>query len=209
MKPTKPASHVAHGHHHTPEEMHNEGVAHERSDIDVRAIVMSAVFMFAICGIVAALMAGLFKLLEYQAANNDPKLSPLARPSTVMPRTTAGSPTFGAATRPQLLTNEPVALEHQRQSERQVMQGYTWADQTAGVARIPIEEAKKLIAERGLPARPAGTPADVGTSLAARGESSSGRIVNGPPRGAGLPDVPGAGASSNAPVPAPHKGGGH
>ena len=112
MKPTKPPSHIAPGHHHPPEEMHNEGVAHEHSDIDIRAIVMSMIFMFAICGTVALLMAGLLKLLEYRAANNDPTLSPLARPSTVMPRTTSGSPTFGAATGPQLLTNEPVALEH-------------------------------------------------------------------------------------------------
>ena len=66
MKPTKPPSHIAHGHHHPPEEMHNEGVAHERSDIDIRAIVMSMVFMFAICGTVAVLMAGLLKLLEYR-----------------------------------------------------------------------------------------------------------------------------------------------
>ena len=201
MKPTKPPSHIAPGHHHPPEEMHNEGVAHEHSDIDIRAIVMSIVVLFAICGTVAVLMAGLFKLLEYRAANNDPKLSPLARPVTVMPRTTTGSPTFGAAIGPQLLTNEPVALERQHQSERQLMQGYAWADQKAGVARIPIEEAKKLIAERGLPSRQGGTAAEIGTSLPARGESSSGRIVNGPPRGAGLPNVPGAAASSKAPPP--------
>ena len=190
MKPTNPSSHGARGHRlHPPEEMHNEGVAHEHSDIDIRAIVMSMVVMFAICVAVAGVVGALFKYLEYQAANNDPKLSPVARPATVMPRTTTGTPTFGAAAGPRLLTNEPVALERQRETERQVLQGYGWTDQAAGVARIPIEEAKKLVAERGLPARPDGARPEAGTWQPARGESSSGRLVDGPPRGAGLPDV--------------------
>ena len=207
MKPTKPPSR-AHGHHYPPEELHNEGVAHERKDIDLRAIVMFLILMFVICGVVALLMGGLFKLLDYRAAQNDPKLSPLARPATVMPKTTTGSATFGGASGPRLLTNESIALEQQREAEREVAEGYAWTNKSAGVVRIPIEEAKKLIAERGLPARPGGTPQEVGTTLPARGESSSGRLVNGPPRGAGLPDVPATGAAPTAPAQPTHKEGG-
>jgi hypothetical protein len=208
MKPTKPTSHGAH-HHYSPEELHNEGVAHEHADIDIRAITIFLGLMFAMCGVVALLMGGLFKLLEYRAAQNDPQLSPIARPASVMPPTTTGSATFGVARGPQLLTNEPIALEHQRQVEREVAQEYAWVNKGAGVARIPIEEAKKLIAERGLPVRQGGAPPEIGTTLPARGESSSGRIVNGPPRGAGLPEIPGTGAASTAPAPTPHKEGGH
>ena len=202
MKPTKPASHGAH-HHYSPEELHNEGVAHEHGDIDIRAIAMFLGLMFVGCGIVALLMGGLFKLFEGRAAQNDPQLSPIARPASAMPRTTTGAATFGAARGPQLLTNEPVALEHQREAEREVAQEYGWVNKEAGVARIPIEDAKKLIAERGLPVRPTEAAPETGTTLPARGESSSGRIVNGPPRGAGLPEIQGSGAA------APHKEGGH
>jgi hypothetical protein len=186
--------------------MHNEGVGHEHGDIDIRAIVVSIVVLFVICTTVAALMAGLFKVFEYRAVTNDPPVSPVARPATVMPRTTA-SPAFGAAAGPRLLTNEPVALERQRESERQVLQGSGWVNQSAGVARIPIEDAKKLLAERGLPARPDGARPEAGTWQPAHGESSSGRIVDGPPRGAGLPVVGGAAATPNTPRQAPRKEG--
>jgi hypothetical protein len=200
MKPTNPSSHGARGHQlHPPEEMHNEGVAHERSDIDIRAIVASILALFTICVTVVLLMGGLFKLLDYRAAQDDPPVSPVARPASVMPRTTADAPTFGTAAGPRLLTNEPVALERQRETERQVLQGYAWTNQAAGVARIPIDEAKKLIAARGLPP-PDGAQPEAGTWQPARGESSSGRLVDGPPRGAGLPVVTGAAAPS-----APHQ----
>ena len=46
MKPTSPG-HGAPHYHHPPEEMHNEGVAHETSDVNVKAIV-------AFAGIIAA-----------------------------------------------------------------------------------------------------------------------------------------------------------
>ena len=88
MKPTNPSSHGARGHQlHPPEEMHNEGVAHERSDIDIRAIVASILALFTICVTVVLLMGGLFKLLDYRAAQDDPPVSPVARPASVMPRT--------------------------------------------------------------------------------------------------------------------------
>jgi hypothetical protein len=195
-------------HHYSPEELHNEDVAHEHSDIHIGGIVASMSVLFAICLIVAALMGGLFKVLDYEAEKNEPKLSPVARPMTVMPRTTRETPTFGTAAGPQLLTNEPVALDRQHQIERQLIEGYGWTDQSKGIAHIPIEEAKKLIVERGLTARPGpAPPPGVGTTLPARGESSSGRIVNGPPRGAGLPDV--GGATHESPSTPPHKPGGH
>ena len=37
---------------------------------------------------------------------------------------------------------------------RRTLEGYGWVDQPGGVARIPIEEAKKLLFERGLPVAP-------------------------------------------------------
>jgi len=165
-------------HHHTPEELHNDDVAHEHSDINIRAIVWSAVVLTVVCVGTAILMALLFRLLEDQAAASDPKLSPLAMPATTMPPTTTSSPTFGAAPQPQLLTNEPAFLMQLRDRERQQLGGYGWVDEKAGVARIPIDEAKKVLVERGLSARP-DAPADprLGTHAAAFGESSSGRTV--------------------------------
>ena len=54
---------------------------------------------------------------------------------------------------PQLLTNEPMALEKYRAEQLKRLQGYGWVDEKTGVAHMPIDEAKKLIVVRGLPVR--------------------------------------------------------
>jgi hypothetical protein len=167
-------------HHHSPEEMHNDDVAHEESDIDIRALVLSAVGMAVVVGMTAVLMWGLFGFLEEQAKANDPVLSPLAVPATAMPTTTTASPYFGGAPSPKLMTNEPGMLEQVREAEQQLLHGYGWVDEKAGIARMPIDEAKKLILQRGLPVRaPSVTDPRLGTHAPSFGESSSGRRITG------------------------------
>jgi hypothetical protein len=179
MKPTEPHGG---GHHHSPEELHNDDVAHEESDIDIQRLLVFSGGLAMVVAIVAVLMYGMFWLLERQARQNDPQLSPLAATAVRMPKTTTASPYFGTAGTPQLLTDEPVLLEQVRERERQQLTGYGWVDQTAGVARMPIDEAKKLVLERGLPAR-TGPAVDQGTGTTApvRGESSGGRTITAPP----------------------------
>jgi hypothetical protein len=175
MKPTKAS---AGGHHHSPEEMHNDDVAHEHSDINISALVWSIVIMFAVVAGTAVLMWLLFGFLESQAAARDPKMSPLAMPATTMPPTTIASPFFGGAPEPKLMTGEPGYLSQVRDEEQQQLHGYGWLDEKAGVARIPIDEAKKLTIERGLAVRPDPlTDERLGTRRPASGESSSGRNV--------------------------------
>jgi hypothetical protein len=195
MKPTS--------HGHGNEEMHNEDVAHEHSDINIRAVIMATVVIAVVCLMTAALMYGLFWfVLEKQAEARDPRLSPLAAPATKMPPTTLESPAFGGAPEPRLLTDEPRNLQQVRGRASDVLQGYGWVDERGGVARIPIEEAKKLIAERGLPVRP--DPVQdptMGSRLPARGESSSGRVITHP-----VTTQTEAAPAPAAPAPAP-KGG--
>jgi hypothetical protein len=193
------ARHLSHGdshgagHHYKPEELHNDDVAHEESDINIQALIWSAVVLAGVCLTTAALMAGLFKVLEAQAKSRDPKLSPLVLPATVMPPTTNTSPEFGSAPEPRLLTNEPTALRQLRTQEQETLHGYGWVNESAGVARIPIDEAKKLLLERGLPVRPEPTTDPrLGTHAPAFGESSSGRNLLKAPA-----------ESSEAPSPAP------
>ncbi len=158
--------------------LHNEGVAHEHSDINVRAVLMFAGGLVIVAIIVQVAMWLLFGVFEKSAVANDPAVSPLATPETVMPRTTAGSPYFGGAAGPQLVTDEPKLLQMLRAREKQDLQTYGWIDQQGGVARVPIDEAKKLLLQRGLPAR-AADQADphLGTHGSSLGEASSGRDI--------------------------------
>lgn len=195
MKPTNASA----GHHHAPEEMHNDDVAHEHSDINIPALIWSAVILAAVVAVTAGLMLLLFNVLENQARARDPKLSPLAMPPTTMPPTTMASPFFGGAPEPKLMTNEPSNLTDVRALEQRQMHGYGWVDEKAGIARIPIDEAKKLMLERGLSVRPDPlTDERLGTRTPASGESSSGRNITRTP-------APVAAAPPSTPAPSGHK----
>jgi len=54
---------------------------------------------------------------------------------------------------PRLQTNPREDLRALRAREDELLTTYGWVDKPAGVVRIPIEEAMKLVLKRGLPAR--------------------------------------------------------
>ena len=187
--------------------LHNPDVAHEHSDINVRALVRFTVALFIVTVIVHILMWGMFRLLESRAAQNDAPFSQVARPATEMPANTVANPVFGPKQATPLLTNEPTVLRQYRAQEAEALGNYGWVDEKGGVARIPIEEAKKLILQRGLPARAEGA-ADVqlGTRMGAYLESYGGRM---PTRAAAQPEgstPPQAPAPDGQPVAAPPTG---
>jgi hypothetical protein len=209
---------VPHRHHEPGEEdpLHNEDVDHEHSDINVRAVIGSAIILAVVVIVAQVLMWGLFEVFESRAKANDPVVSPLAPAAADMPRNTQASPFFNASVGgPQLMVNEPRNLARQRDQEQKRLHGYGWVNQPGGVAYIPIDEAKKLIRERGLPVREGETaPPTLGTRAPSRGEASGGRmmVLGGDP--AAAPSEPHAPAqpekpAGDAPAAKPHGPGGH
>jgi hypothetical protein len=163
-----PTNHDASGgHHYTDVEMHNEDVAHEHSDINLRSILAFGIGLAVVVVTAALLMWIMFQALKSQAAARDPQLSPVAAPSDLQ---TAA---------PRLLTNEPAYLRNFRDEEAKKLEGYGWVDERGGIAHVPIEEAKKLLVQHGLPVRATGTVDDprTGTHAPAYGEASGGRAI--------------------------------
>lgn len=141
---------------------YNEDVAHEHSDVNVRALLLFCLGLVVVAGVVHLSMWGLFVVLERQAASNDQVMSPLARPGAGYPQ---ADPAPGLLPQePRLLTNEPRYLQQFRAQEAERLQG--------------IDDAKKKLLEGGLPVR-ADAPQDawIGTRSPSRGESSSGRGI--------------------------------
>ena len=197
MKPTS---------HHAPEEMHNDDTAHEHSDINVGALMWSMVVMFGTVIVTAGLMYVLFNFLEGDAKRRDPRLSPLTMPATVMPKSTTSSPFFGGAPEPKLMTGEPTYLNEVRTELQDELHTAGWIDEKAGVARIPIDQAKALVLKDGLPVRP--DPVNdsrLGGRAPALGESSSGRTITAK-RGAEAPAPAAATPAPAAPAAAGHEG---
>jgi len=156
------------GHHHYSDaEMHNPDVAHEEADVDIRTVLSFAAGLTVVVLVAAALMWVMFHMLEAQAERRDPQISPMAMPSDRQ------------APPPRLLTDEPANLSKFRAEEMKKLEAYGWVDERSGVARLPIEEAKKLIVQRGLPVRAGGAVDDpmLGTHAPAYGEASGGRTI--------------------------------
>ena len=164
MTSTNPPSRDARG--HDADELHNPDVAHEHSDVNVRQILMFGVGLVTVTVVCALVVRVLFGVLQHQAAANEPPISPLAVPAGELPP------------EPRLVTNEPGVLKKHRLREAEELESSGWVDEKAGIAHIPIEEAKKALLRQGLPVR-AGAPADPleGTPVWARGESSGGRTI--------------------------------
>jgi hypothetical protein len=191
---THDAHHARHG-HADHDGLYNEDVAHEDSDVNIRQLIGYTIGLLALCLAAAAVVLVVFNMLEGQAAKADPVLSPNAIPAGQQPP------------EPRLLVNEPGALLKQREAEAEMLGKYGWVDQAAGVARVPIDEAKKLLLQRGVPIR-VDAPADpwLGTHSPARGESSSGRAI---PLRPGAAVVPPPGTPADVQPAAPHKGSGN
>ena len=173
------------GHHYTDEEMHNEDVAHEHGDANIRTIIGFGIAILVLVALSSALMYGMFVVFEKQAAARDPQVSPFATPNA-SPRG------------PGLLTNEPQHLQQFQREEQGKLSTYGWVNQSQGLAQVPIDAAKKLVVQHGLPVR-AGAPDDktLGTNAPAFGESSGGRGIPVPkpaaaPPPAAAPQAPAA-----------------
>jgi len=178
----------AHGHG----DLHNADVHHETTDIDVRGIIWFIVVLTTTVVVTEGAMWGLFKVYDKIEVSSDPFVSPLA----VAPAK-AGQD-FPA---PGLQTTPWQDLKQFRSAEELHLQTYGWVDQKSGVARLPIEKAKALLLQRGLPSRAGESDPTEGTHVAATGESNSGRLI---PAGQADASVPpsAAPAPANAPAPA-------
>jgi hypothetical protein len=67
-------------------------------------------------------------------------------------------PNAGLASVPRLVTSEPLALAEFRAQEDALLTSYGWVEKDKGIARLPIDVAMRIVAERGLPEFPAPSP---------------------------------------------------
>jgi hypothetical protein len=120
---------------------HNPDVAHEHSDVNVRAILWFCAGLVAVAVVIHVAIWGLFELFETRTAAADPAPAPLAAPAGQLPPS------------PRLQTRPVNDLKSMRVDEDTLLNAEGPVDGQEGVSRIPIERAKRLIVEKGLPVR--------------------------------------------------------
>ena len=122
----------------------------EGDGVSYSGIVWFVVTLTVVTVTCQLLMWGLFAALETRADGQDVARAPLAVPQGQNPPG------------PNLLAilpsahGEPAALGDFRAKENEILTTYGWADKNAGTIRIPIDRAKELLLERGLPVREKG-----------------------------------------------------
>jgi hypothetical protein len=189
--------------HHPQHPTAHPDAVHEQSDINLRAIIWFVVVLAIIVVSVDIAMWGMFKVLDRLEVSNDPIVSPLAQEASRV-----GVPPPGPAA---LQTTPWADLKVFRAEQYAHLHGYGWIDETAGVARVPIDKAKEMLLKKGLPVRPELADDTEGTHVAAGGESNGGRTI--PAGGADKSSVPVAAPAVSTPPnatmpPAPGKPGG-
>jgi hypothetical protein len=132
---------------HTTAEM----AGHEQSDAELGPLIRFAIFLAAITLFLALVVVGLYKYLDAREVAEKAGRYPLAE-----------GVTRPLPPRPRLQTYPFDDIKALRNEENKVLDHYAWIDQGAGIVRIPIERAIDVLAQKGLPYRPAGQPVQTG-----------------------------------------------
>jgi hypothetical protein len=117
----------------------------ELADVNASSMVWQLGYLVIVCVLVWVSMVGMLKFFMHKLNARDAQVSSLARPAGEAPP------------EPRLLIDEPSNLRDFRAREMQSLEHYGYVDQATGAVHLPIDRAKELLLERGLPVR-AGQP---------------------------------------------------
>lgn len=123
-------------HHNDPV----ESVGHERRDINVFSVVIFMVALEIAMFLCAIIGYGFNYGYMHWVKQTMPHVSPLTDIAPEPPS-------------PRLQVNPADELRVYREQQTAIVESYGWVDPQSGAIRMPVERAKRLIAERGLPSR--------------------------------------------------------
>lgn len=126
----------------------------EASDVEVRGIYWFAAALVISAVAISIVLWGMFRFFEKELTGQDPEDTPVVAEQ----RKREPPATDPAARFPQPRLQFQAAEENARHqfAEERILSSYGWVDAKTGVARIPIDRAMDLVAQRGLPARTEG-----------------------------------------------------
>ena len=113
-------------------------------EIDIRGIVLVGVGLTLLIAVSALAMWGLSAALRDRGAATDP--APPVLPEARRPVEIVG---------PRLQTDPVGDIEVLRAAEREVLEGWGWADEARGLARVPVDRAIDLYVDGARAAAPA------------------------------------------------------
>jgi hypothetical protein len=113
---------------------------YEQHDVDVRSLVR-----FGVSIVVGGVVAGIVLWMVVRSWTNQPLPAQMQIPPAEVTAPVAPGPGLDAA--------PEVHLENMLQRENERLNSYGWIDRERGIVHIPIEEAMRLLVEKGIPAQ--------------------------------------------------------
>jgi hypothetical protein len=146
----------------------NSEVNHEHSDVNVSGVIKFAVGLIVFAVVAHLVLALLFGVLARRTDRDQPQLPPVARQerererleaekrlkaaakdpdSRVLPRPPIVYERLRTIPAPRLQINDEADMVALRAREEAALKASGWVDEKAGIARIPIGEAMRLVAD--------------------------------------------------------------
>jgi len=116
---------------------------YEPSAVSVRGVTWFIVLLLVALGLVVFAAQVTFDELRARQPR------PVIHPARVLPS--------GLPPEPRLEASPSATFRELRAGEERILNGYAWVDREQGIARVPIDEAMRLLLQNGLPVRGAGS----------------------------------------------------
>ncbi|HKY22199.1 MAG TPA: hypothetical protein VJM31_13375 [Vicinamibacterales bacterium] len=126
---------------HNPD---NVAVVHEESDVNVRAIFGFGIGLMAVAVVVHVFLWWLLGMYAQQAEREQTYAYPLAVAQRAQ-----------LPPAPRFQDNPQQDMRELRAKQQAILNGYGWINRESGIARIPIEDAMRMVIDHGLPTREA------------------------------------------------------
>lgn len=140
---------------------HQNGGGFEREDVSTTPLFGFLVGLVVTGVVVYYVIWGVFHFMDAYERKHQQSKSPMVamQPDTREPNTERTNAKIQQEfPQPRLEDSETTEINDFRYQQDETLASYGWVDQSGGVVRIPIDQAMKLIAQRGLPTIPqAGT----------------------------------------------------
>ena len=120
---------------------------YEKTDAHAGATVRAGLTILGVMFLTALVLVPMYRFLGRRERAEQKPAATVLKPDAV-------APSF-----PRLVASEPAVLAEFRAQEDAFLAGWGWVEKDKGIARMPIDEAMKIVAERGLPTFPVPAPA--------------------------------------------------
>jgi hypothetical protein len=120
---------------------HDPHGGYERTDASAGGTFRAGLWILGIMVVTAFLLVPAFRLLARMESAAQPPPAEVVKSEVSDP----------VKSFPKLVESEPRVLAEFRAQERALLTTYAWVEKDKGKVRIPIDEAMRIVAERGLP----------------------------------------------------------